>query len=101
MYIGEQYWTMGIQPIEIIERRRTVANGEGLIIWPSQGWVRFPWRQSLAKRRLPGLRQASHNLRVELPAVLSIREGRSISRDGTVFGIKFRVQIPTWLKRQC
>lgn len=37
MYIGEQYWTMGIQPIEIIERRRTVANGEGLIIWPSQG----------------------------------------------------------------
>jgi hypothetical protein len=37
MYIGEQYWTMGIQPIEIIERRRTMANGEGLIIWPSQG----------------------------------------------------------------
>src|SRR5438128_2605432 len=37
MYIGEQYWTRGIQPIENIERRRTVAIGEGLIIWPSQG----------------------------------------------------------------
>jgi len=37
MYTGEQYWTIGIQPIEIIERRRTVANEEEPIIWPSQG----------------------------------------------------------------
>jgi hypothetical protein len=37
MYIGEQYWIANIQPIEIIEHQRTVADGEGLIIWPSQG----------------------------------------------------------------
>jgi hypothetical protein len=37
MYIGEQYWIAGIQPIEIIEYQRTMADGEGLIIWPSQG----------------------------------------------------------------
>jgi hypothetical protein len=37
MYVGEQYRAMGIQLVEIIERQRTVANGEGFIIWLSQG----------------------------------------------------------------
>src|SRR3984957_12052669 len=37
VYVGEQYWIMDIQPIEIIGRRRTVADGGGPIIWPSQG----------------------------------------------------------------
>ena len=37
MYVGEQYWIMDIQPIEIIGRQRTVVDGAGPIIWPSQG----------------------------------------------------------------
>ena len=36
-YVGEQYSIVDIQPIEIIERRRMVADGDGSIIWPSQG----------------------------------------------------------------
>jgi len=35
--VGEQYSIVGIQAIEIIERRRMVADGDGSIIWPSQG----------------------------------------------------------------
>jgi len=37
MYVGEQYSIVDIQAIEIIERRRTVADGDGPAIWPSQG----------------------------------------------------------------
>jgi hypothetical protein len=37
VYVGEQYWIVDIQAIEIIERRRMVAHGDGSIIWPSQG----------------------------------------------------------------
>ena len=37
MYVGEQYSIVDIQAIEIIERRRMAADGDGPIIWPSQG----------------------------------------------------------------
>ena len=37
LYVGEQCWIPNIQLIEIIERRRTVTDRGGPIIWPSQG----------------------------------------------------------------
>src|SRR5260370_28559897 len=37
VYVSEQYWTMGTQPIEIIGRRRTVVNESECIIWLYQG----------------------------------------------------------------
>jgi hypothetical protein len=37
MYVGEQYSIVDMQAIEIIERRRMVADEDGSIIWPSQG----------------------------------------------------------------
>ena len=55
MYVGEQYRIMGTQPIEIIERRRTVANGEGLIIWPSQGQNSGSISLGNPTRRVPAL----------------------------------------------
>jgi hypothetical protein len=36
-YTTIKYWIMDIQPIEIIRRRRTVVDGGGSIIWPTQG----------------------------------------------------------------
>jgi hypothetical protein len=37
LYVGEQGWILNIQPIEIIECRRTVTDRGEPIIWPSQG----------------------------------------------------------------
>jgi len=52
MYVGEQYSIVDIQAIEIIERWRMVADGDGSIIWPSQGWNRGSIPLGSAKRSI-------------------------------------------------
>lgn len=44
MYVGEQYWMVRVQAIEIIEHKRTVADSEEPVIWPikAETGVRFP-----------------------------------------------------------